>query len=399
MKRRIKISVSVLLIIIIAYLGGFYTQQFLKSGFISKTKSSKTSNNSHDSEKQIAARKLLDRSLKNWSSLYNFDKHVISKRLNYLVYNYCSTDTPFTGLDNINKLFEECRSACGGFTYVLRGLLDLFDINNRHTALYNIPQQGNHSLVEVEIAPDRWALFDPTFGIYFTKTGKIDEIPLSMDDLQFYLRGKDLNNHVIQAKRGPLSLSIDHLNKIYQHGNFFHQYMNIENYHLAEQFGYDSQFMVLPLSIFLDVSSGQNKFGVFQIVDLRTAEQMFLSITNDTLNDDDLRNDVSYNFSYLGYAQREYNNIIFIEGIKKRKPYAISMRFYNQNINKIQIQVMQVGGNIVFNNNSNISINHGSSIKTLYFKAFSENAIIIIRPLVPKQRLIRLFGIMIQRIE
>ena len=138
---------------------------------------------------------------------------------------------------------------------------------------------------------------------------------------------------------------------------------------------------------------------MFQIVDLRTAEQMFLSITNDTLNDDDLRNDVSYNFSYLGYAQREYNNIIFIEGIKKRKPYAISMRFYNQNINKIQIQVMQVGGNIVFNNNSNISINHGSSIKTLYFKAFSENAIIIIRPLVPKQRLIRLFGIMIQRIE
>jgi hypothetical protein len=399
MKKSMKVSVSVLLLLIMAYLGGFFTQQLLKPDLISKVKLPGASNNSRVSEKEIAARKLLDKSVENWSLLYSFDKQEISKRLNYFVYNYCSTDTPFTDLDNINQLFEECRSACGGFTYVLQGLLDLFDINNRHTALYNIPQQGNHSLVETEIAPDRWALFDPTFGIFFTRTGRIDEIPLSMDDLQYYLRGKDLNKYVIQAKRGSLSRAIDDLEKIYQHGDFFHQYMSIENYHLAEQFGYDSQSMVLPLSVSLDVSSGQNKFGVFKEAGLRTAEQTFLAITNDTLNDNDPKNDVSYNFSYLGYAKREYSNIIFVQGLKKKESYAISLRFYNPYFDKTQIQVMQVGGNIVFSNNSSIPVDCGNSKKTLHFKAISENGIIIIRLLAPKKRVIRLFGIMIERVE
>ena len=67
---------------------------------------------------------------------------------------------------DINDLFAHCVTACGGRSYVLRGLLAACGLHSKYQNIYNIPIQGNHSAVEVMLN-EQVAFLDPTFGAFF----------------------------------------------------------------------------------------------------------------------------------------------------------------------------------------------------------------------------------------
>ncbi len=55
----------------------------------------------------------------------------IAKYLNHVVFNHCATISPHTGEKDINELFDFCKTACGGYSYVFRGLLAAHGIKTR----------------------------------------------------------------------------------------------------------------------------------------------------------------------------------------------------------------------------------------------------------------------------
>ncbi len=76
------------------------------------------------------------------------------KRLNQVVYGFCSSGSPSS--PDINQLFHQCTTACGGYSYVLRGLLKAISAETRYANFYNIPNQGNHTAVEVKLEYRIW---------------------------------------------------------------------------------------------------------------------------------------------------------------------------------------------------------------------------------------------------
>lgn len=147
-----------------------------------------------------------------WYDRQGLDFKAISKlplkeraaRLNQAVYAYCEHgSTP----GHINNLFETCKAACGGYSYVLRGVLEATGARTRYVNLYNIPNQGNHTVVEFEIDGE-WPLYDPTFGAYFTENGEADGHPLSVQEVAYREQGRDLNDLVLQSKKRTNGYSI-----------------------------------------------------------------------------------------------------------------------------------------------------------------------------------------------
>lgn len=345
-------------------------------------------------EARDAARRLLDRAVPGWRSLQSLDRAEVSKRLNFVAYNHCTTDGP--PVTPLLMLFEECRTSCSGYVYVLRGLLDVFDIPSRHTALYNIPSQGSHSLVEAEVDVGRWALLDPTFGVYFTASGRPEDGPVSMDGLQYELRGRDLLAHVVQAKASTPALALAGLHEIYEAKRFRHDYMDLRYYHMAEQHGYDSRRLLLPLTVSLDVSAGAARFGSLAEGDLPAAEAAVLAATNARLNDDDPANDVAFVITYLGQPEsRRQQAFVFVSGLERGRTYALALRIHNHNPEAFPLQAAQVGGGIVFRSGEPVTVGEGMSTSSWDFRATGERSIVLLRSLA-ESGYVRLLGIEIR---
>ncbi len=140
----------------------------------------------------------------------------IAAYLNKAVYAHC-----VNGSNNaqINKLFQTCETTCFGYAYVLRGLLENLGYQTRFVHLHNIPQQGNHTAMEVLI-DEKWRFFDPTFGVYFTNNGRADGEILSLNDIikndlptlnkKFRPRKKQSHNFSPQRKNSIMRLISKH---------------------------------------------------------------------------------------------------------------------------------------------------------------------------------------------
>ena len=261
----------------------------------------------------------------------------VAKYLNHLVFNFCSNTLPHTGTSDINELFVECRTACGGYLYVLRGLLASQGITTRISNFYNLPQQGNHSAVEVEVKPGEWALFDPTFGTFFTLDGNVEGQPLSTEDVRFLLNRETISTSVLMAKKDA-SVNRMPLKELYEQ-DFRAQYMNLENYALAEQAVSEGSDAIVPLITTLNVEGGEAVAGSPSFDDAASGQSSFLKWTNETLLNNHPVDDTSYLFHIVGQYENFFQsmNVLRIIGLTLGDLYEIQIHGYTATASKIQL--------------------------------------------------------------
>lgn len=224
----------------------------------------------------------------------DMDAKEAALRLNQAVYSFCRSGTSPAELDD---MYFDCVGQCGGFSYVLRGLLDEIGIENRYANLHNIPMQGNHSAVEA-LVDDRWIFIDPTFGVSFSDDRTPEGRLLSLDEINFAYREKNLEEFVLQARKDPSDAAGDKLTALYDEV-FSHEFMDLRNYQVAERIDYGLEGRLLNLDIPLSLSSGFAEIGGDETTDPESLEAVWLDATNQTLLDDHLDNDVSFNTSFL----------------------------------------------------------------------------------------------------
>lgn len=215
-------------------------------------------------------------------------------RLNQAVYSFCRSGSAPADLDD---MYIDCVGQCGGFSYVLRGLLDEIGIQNRYANLYNIPMQGNHSAVEALVG-DRWIFVDPTFGVAFSDDGTAEGHMLSLDEVYHTYRHEKLEDLVLQARKKSSDAAKEALALLYD-GVFSHDYMELRNYKVAERVDYGLDGRILNLDIPLWIENGRAEIGGKAADGSENLEGVWLDLTNQTLLDDQLLNDVSFNTSYL----------------------------------------------------------------------------------------------------
>lgn len=88
---------------------------------------------------------------------------------------------------------DEGKGACGSFTNTLLALAAAQGLEGRYVNLHNYPVGDGHTLAEIRIK-DKWALYDPTYGAYYTRAGS--SVPLSFDEVRAgYAAGQDVQVH------------------------------------------------------------------------------------------------------------------------------------------------------------------------------------------------------------
>jgi hypothetical protein len=262
----------------------------------------------------------------------------IAKFLNHLVFSYCRNEAPRTGVNNINELFNNCNTECGGYSYVLRGLLNVYGIKTRYSNFYNLPQQGNHTAVEVEIEKGRWSLFDPTFGVFFTLDGNPESQPLSTEEVRFLLDEVSIFKSVNSVSTKRIVAENHKLINLYNN-KFSADYMKLENYLLAEQAVSGGANAVVPLILPVDLKNGYVMFGSKTFLDLNTADLNFLNDTNNILNNESLEDDVSFLFRIIGKNDEDFRtiNILRFNNLIPGIKYDLEIYGYAPNYSKIQI--------------------------------------------------------------
>ena len=183
----------------------------------------------------------------------------IAKLLNYAVFNHCSIDLPHTGRQDITELFDVCRTSCGGYSYVLRGLLGAYGIRTRYANLYNLPKQGNHTMVEAEVEPGVWALYDPTFGAYFSK--RLGDKPLSLEEVRFMLTPETIKKYVNTAAKEGAPARDAKVGDLYAKSRFNYPNMDLDSYVTAEAGVPVGQNVKVPLVMPLRMSGTKGRRG------------------------------------------------------------------------------------------------------------------------------------------
>ena len=322
-----------------------------------------------------------------------------AKRLTKAVYSFCESG-PQKG--HINNLFYDCKTACGGYSYVLRGLLEALGLRTRNANLYNIPEQGNHTAVEVKIG-DKWRFFDPTFGSFFTDNGTPQGDLMSLRELvktkqiksENVFRVIDRNNTYVFDEIGEMYTNKFALSEPFRNGS---AQLSISSYQSAEQISYRNPMFLLPLQINLNIKDKKHiKFGSLKKDDAANLESEWLKLTNDTLNDKNPYNDISFNTSYLYNSNGQKLTIVKIDGLKKNVSYQISLLLTTkQNDSKIQVTSL---GKFVRSDFEVINkIKKGTSVlKSTFYTPFN-SASFLIRNAAPNS-MIRLFGVSIDELN
>ncbi len=241
--------------------------------------------------------------------------------LNQFVFNYCTFEPPLE--PDTNKLFENCRTQCGGYAYVLKELLATAGVPSRQVVMYNIPIQGNHSLTEA-LVDGRWILLDPTFGMVFrSRAGDY----LSLEDLEFRSYFQDPLPLLSQAKKRTLvSLELAEAEVKYGDASFAGLAMESHYYTKPEAYGVNKSTSLIQLGVSLSAQSPLNSLGTFT-GDQEACQKAYLEETNQLLNDENPFNDTSYVTSHLGpSASGRFTPVISLRDLVPQESY--SLRLY-----------------------------------------------------------------------
>lgn len=261
-----------------------------------------------------------------------------AKRLNQAVYDFCETGQAPGDLD---ELFKKCTAACGGYSYVLRGLLESLGAETRFANFYNIPNQGNHTAVEVKDEAGKWGLLDPTFGAFFTADGNASGPLLSARQVGYDIDFGTLDKHVLQSGDKEDDFLSRNLSELYSY-KFEHEFMTLQNYQLAERMtSYDGA--MLSLDIFLKVVDGSASVGSMTPDTPEALEQNWLKVTNTILTDAEPENDISFVASFLPAIETRKFTTVTIDDLTPRKQYTLSLLLVGTGETGSRVQVSGVG--------------------------------------------------------
>ena len=297
-----------------------------------------------------------------------------ARLVNFLTYRFCrnGNETPA----DLNELFKSCSTPCGGFAYVFRGLASVAGLSTRYGNLYNIPNQGNHVGVEVQVEDGSWSFYDPTFGAYFSETGDIQGRALGLHEITKSRSLDELSQQVMQADR-TLDLSIEHsLASIYSKP-FEHQYMSVANYRYPEAITMGTPDELLMLRIPLKANA--DTLGKLDSSERQELKVAWLGYTNDTLNDDNGLNDTSYAAHMLYNGEMQRATLLVIEDTIPGGDYELKLRLFNPRTVEQTIQINGIGKETQLESYPLQQIPVGASLFKVRFNAASNPAQILVR--------------------
>lgn len=281
----------------------------------------------------IAARAWLEREGVDIEALRSLPVDERARRLTQAVYSYCEH-----GLQTVNRiedLYVNCATACGGYSYVLRGLLEATGARTRYVNLYNIPNQGNHTAVEVEL-DGHWGFYDPTFGAYFTRDGSADGEILSLVDVVAGLSGAALDEHVLQSRNQSEAWLETDLDTLFSEP-FEHPFMSLANYQIAEALSRDDPREMVILDVTLRFEEGRAALGLIDDESLEAAQSAWLTHTNALLNDANVSNDISFNTSLISNAGLQRLTMITLTGAEPGARYTLRLNLFAPAATSLQI--------------------------------------------------------------
>ncbi len=314
-------------------------------------------------------------------------KKDIVLRLNQAVYSFCEAGT---APDDLDDLYAECIGQCGGFAYVLRGLLKELGIETRNANLHNIPNQGNHTAVEAFV-DNRWMFVDPTFGVFFSEDGMPGGRVLSLNEINFAYREKELDDFVLQARKPKSNVDREPLSTLYD-AVFAHEFMALRNYQVAEQIEYGFADSSLNLDIPLSLKSGDAKLGIDELSERSVMEASWLDATNQTLLDDNPLNDVSFNTSYL-FPKKLVTLSLY--DLEPDHPYLIRMFLASDQDNQ-PLAIHNVGKGVLLDRNRSVVHEKGTQVVEVRLSAKRPVGTIMLQSVGASK--LRLFGIGVGKI-
>jgi hypothetical protein len=321
----------------------------------------------------------------------------LSKRINTFVYNYCTSQPPIEG--NLFKLLANCRTSCGGYVYVFRQITGFYGIQSRAVYLFNIPFQGNHSMVEIKYGKDKWALFDPTFGTFFTAGGNPSEIPYSLDDLYFNCTPDKLYKHVVQARSIPPEHSSMSIDALYTPRSFKAANMTLSTYLSADAYGNPDKYQYSLLWMNIDMNNDIYQFGG-PAKNIREGEEKFLTLTNSLLNDTKPNNHVSYVMSYLGEVEgHTYKNGYRLTHLKKDCVYSVTLygiNYYGPKTANVSLYPHFTDKRAILQHSGIQLIPKGAYTFSMLFRARETNAELVLEVYPNTVNSIRIFGIRVE---
>ena len=285
--------------------------------------------------------------LKNWK-VSDKNSLELAIRLNAIVFSHCENKSPHTGKEDINQLFRVCRTSCGGYSYVLRGLLEAYGLKTRYLNLYNMPNQGNHTAVEVLIG-NQWIFLDPTFGTIFPSRKADFSALMTIDEVRYHFSRENIQKGSTTALRKSGENYVDGfmtlpMGEIYKRNSFDFAYMKAENYLLAETTAFVGRTLPLPFLLNIDMAGSRYIIGDVDAKKKEEAEAYFLVETNKKYMDRTLENDISYKFKNIGVHGKEYQNIPILKfkNLKVDSEYKIRVVGYNSK-GDFQIALRSIG--------------------------------------------------------
>jgi len=355
-------------------------------------------------EKKAAAhaRKMLVRqfaSSEPFKGLVNTEK---IKQLLFLSFNFCNNRQPHTGQKDINELFTDCKTACGGYCYVFRGLLASEKIKSRYVNLYNLPIQGNHTLVEAEYAPKRWVLVDPTFGTYFSIQEKDEEKYLSLDEVRLLSQKEIAKAAKTTAKTSDFVNVITRGQIKFYQDSFNFSNMTLGSYIEAEgavRVGQGSP-RLQPLVMTLDLKSGAEKAGDLSSTSLQHGREAWLKWSNRTLQNENPSDDTSYLFHIVGDYPPYFLslNILNLENLQPKELYEIEIAGISGLTEKVQLSIASLGKNIILSSEEPKTIQKGKFIIRSQFFARTSSGYICLKLVEPKDKNITVFGVRVRKL-
>ncbi len=171
-------------------------------------------------------------------------------------------------------------------------------IATRGVNLYNLPNQGNHSLLEVQLDENEWMLVDPTFGVVFLPD--IAGRGWSLDEVRGLPNENAVTAILLRSTSGESWARP--VEKLFIPGFPKGRYMAAGHYLAAEAIGSwrPDQRVVLSWNI----ASGERELGIKTVdPDRDSRQKAFLDWTNRRLLDDDPANDISFLASQVGGFQ------------------------------------------------------------------------------------------------
>ena len=320
------------------------------------------------------------------------DPVLLAKKINSFVYTFCSSEKPHTA--SMDKLLKHCHTTCSGYVYLFSKIAAYFGIQTRVIYLFNIPIQGNHTMVEVRHSGDKWALFDPTFGTFFTSRGEPTEIPYSLDEIYFTCTPNTLSNHVVQARViNPVDLSAP-LDALYSARSFSSPHMNLPAYILAESYGYLDPLLYSLSWMNIDMQKDPFQFGG-PANNLQEGENRFLIETNALLNDHLAGNEISYNISYLGkVGEHTYKNGYRLSHLAKGDIYRITL--YGINPSGVSLYPHFTDSRAILQHSGRQSVPKGVYTHSFLFRAQDTSAELVLEVYPKPSASMRIFGIRIE---